>query len=187
MSTGTNQGFHLFGAEDLRRTLGWFVGVGILLVIVGLIALSSSVVATMASVAVFGWLLLFSGVLSLVHAFMRRRWGGFFLELFAGILGVIMLANPARAAVALTLLIALLLMVGGAFRIIAALSVRFHHWVWMLVNGVISVILGILIFSEWPSSGLWVIGLFIGIDLVFYGWSLIMLGLTVRGTSRSPV
>jgi uncharacterized membrane protein HdeD (DUF308 family) len=152
--------------------------------------LSWSVVATIATVALFGWLLLIGGILSLVHAFMRRRWGGFFLELFAGILyglvGLMMLFNPVASAEALTLLIAVFLMVGGVFRIVTALSVRFHHWIWLLLNGVISLLLGVLIWRQWPASGLWVIGLFIGIDLIFYGWSLIMLGLTVKSIPQGP-
>jgi len=189
MSTGMKHEFHLIGADDLRRSWGWFLALGSVLVVLGLIALSWSVLATIASVAIFGWLLLIGGILSVVHAFLRRRWGGFFLELFAGILyaivGLMMLANPLEAGVALTLLIAMFLMIGGIFRIVTALMVRFHHWIWVLLNGVISLLLGVMIWREWPASGLLVIGLFIGIDLIFYGWSLIMLGLTARSIPQS--
>jgi uncharacterized membrane protein HdeD (DUF308 family) len=72
-------------------------------------------------------------------------------------------------------------MLGGLFRILTAVAARFHHWVWVLLNGVISLVLGLMIWRQWPVSGLWVIGLFIGIDMIFYGWSLIMLALAVRG------
>ncbi len=95
--------------------------------------------------------------------------------------------NPAVSAVALTLLIAVFLMIGGLFRILTALTVRFHHWIWVLLNGVISLLLGVMIWSQWPVSGLWVIGLFIGIDLIFYGWSLIMLAMAVRSIPSPPV
>ncbi len=78
------------------------------------------------------------------------------------------------------MLIAVFLIMGGTFRIVAALAVRFHHRAWVMLNGVISLLLGLLIWSQWPVSGLWVIGLFIGIDMIFYGWSLIMLGFTAR-------
>jgi len=122
---------------------------------------------------------------------LRRRWGGFFLELFAGILygvfGLMVVSNPAVSAVALTLLIAVFLMIGGLFRIFTALTVRFHHWIWVLLNGVISLLLGVMIWSQWPVSGLWVIGLFIGIDLIFYGWSLIMLAMAVKSLPSPPV
>ena len=190
MSTGTNQGWHSVGAEELQRSWGWFLGVGAVLVILGVVAISWSVLATLVSVVVFGWLLLVGGVLSVAHAFVRRRWSGFFLELFAGslyaVVGLTLVVNPAEGAVALTLVIAVFLMLGGIFRIVTALSVRFHHWVWVLLNGVISLLLGLMIWSHWPVSGLWVIGLFIGIDLIFYGWSMIMLGVTARGLPDRP-
>ncbi len=154
------------------------------LVLLGMMALGWSVLTTLVSVVVFGWFLLLAGILSVLHAFWRRRWGGFFVELFAGILyavfGLMVVGNPAVSAVALTLLIAVFLMIGGIFRILTALTVRFHHWIWVLLNGVISLLLGLMIWSEWPVSGLWVIGLFIGIDMIFYGWSLIMLAMAVR-------
>ena len=188
MSTTTDRGWHLIGADELKRSWGWFLALGIVLVLLGLMALSWSVLTTLVSVAIFGWFLLIGGVLSVVHAFVQRRWGGFFLELFAGILyavvGVMVVGNPAESAVGLTLLIAMFLMIGGIFRIITALSVRFHHWVWVLVNGMISLLLGLMIWRQWPLSGLWVIGLFIGIDMIFYGWSLIMLAMAVRTLPR---
>jgi uncharacterized membrane protein HdeD (DUF308 family) len=190
MSTGTNQGWHLIGAEELKRNWAWFLAVGIALVILGLMALSWSVLATLVSVAIFGWFLLIGGILSVVHAFLRRRWGGFFIELFAGLLyvlvGMLIVGNPAESAVALTLVIALFLLIGGVFRIVTALVVRFQHWLWMLLNGVISLLLGVMIWSQWPVSGLWVIGLFIGIDMISYGWSLVMLALAVRSLPSAP-
>ena len=141
-------------------------------------------VTTLVAMLIFGWLLLFGGILTIVHAFFRRRWGGFFLELFSGILyaiiGLLVVSNPAACAIGATLAIAVLLVVGGILRIITALSTRFHHRVWMLLNGAISLILGLLIWTQWPWSGLWVIGLFVGIDMIFYGWSLVMLAVAVR-------
>lgn len=191
MSTGTNQGWHLIGAEEVRRTWGWFLALGIVLVLLGMMALGWSVLTTLVSVVVFGWFLLLAGILSILHAFWRRRWGGFFVELFAGILyavfGLMVVGNPAVSAVALTLLIAVFLMIGGIFRILTALAVRFHHWIWVLLNGVISLLLGVMIWSQWPVSGLWVIGLFIGIDMIFYGWSLIMLAVAVRNLPTAQV
>lgn len=189
MSTGTNQGWHLIGAEEVRRTWGWFLALGIVLVLLGMMALGWSVLTTLVSVVVFGWFLLLAGILSVLHAFWRRRWGGFFVELFAGILyavfGLMVVGNPAVSAVALTLLIAVFLMIGGIFRILTALAVRFHHWIWVLLNGVISLLLGVMIWSQRPVSGLWVIGLFIGIDMIFYGWSLIMLAMAVKSIPSS--
>ncbi len=129
-------------------------------------------------------MLLVGGVLSVGHAFARRRWGGFFIEMLSGLLyvvvGLMVVSSPAESALALTLVIAMFLMIGGTFRIITSLTAHFHHWMWMLLSGVVSLLLGLMIWRQWPLSGLWVIGLFIGIDMIFYGWSLIMLGMTAR-------
>jgi uncharacterized membrane protein HdeD (DUF308 family) len=183
MSTAPD-GWHFIGTQEIKSSWTWFLGVGIALVILGLFALSWSVATTLVSIEIFGWLLLLSGILAIAHAIVRRRSGGFFIELFAGILyivvGLMVVGNPASSAAVLTLLIAMFLLVGGIFRIVSALTVRFHHRVWMLLNGIVSAVLGILIWRQWPWSGLWVIGTFIGIDLIFYGWSLVMLGLTAK-------
>ena len=185
MTTDTNGGLYGVGAEELKQNWLWFLVLGIILDVLGLFALTWAVVATIASVVIFGWLLLIGGVLSVAHAFLRRRWGGFFLDLVAGLLylvvGLMFIANPVAEAIVLTLLLALVLIIGGLFRIVTAVSVRFHHWGWMLLNGVISLLLGILIWQQWPAASLWVIGLFVGIDLIFYGLSLMMLGLMAKG------
>lgn len=190
MSTFPDQDWHLVGTQELKSGWGWLVALGSALVILGLFALSWSVMATLVSVEIFGWLLLLGGGLSVVHAVVRRRWGGFFIELFAGILyiviGLMVVGNPAAGAAVLTLLIAMFLLVGGIFRIVTALTVRFHHRLWMLLNGIVTLLLGIMIWRQWPWSGLWVIGMFIGIDIIFYGWSLVMLGLALKNLPDQP-
>jgi uncharacterized membrane protein HdeD (DUF308 family) len=185
MATGASfSGAGWSGLDELRRNWGWFLALGISLIILGVIALSFSVLTTLASVIVFGWLLIVSGVLQAVHAFWRKRWNGFFLDLFGGILslvvGFMLVANPLVGAETLTMLIALFLFIGGIFRIVVSLTAPFHNWGWLLLNGVINVVLGVLIWRQWPVSGLWVIGLFVGIDMLFNGWSLVMLSLTAR-------
>ena len=175
---------HLIGVDELRKRWGWFVGLGILLVILGVIALGSSVVFTIASILFFGFLMFFVGVLQTLHSLVAKRWGGFFLDLVIGILnsavGVMIIMYPEVAAEAATLLIAMFLIFGGIFRIVLALAIRFHHVFWLIAHGTINVMLGVLILRQWPLSGLWVIGLFIGIDMFCNGWSLVMLGLAAR-------
>jgi len=186
MPNGMNlAGLHLIGLAELKRNWGWFLGLGICLIVLGTIALGSSVLATMATVVLIGWLLIIGGVLEGVHAFWRERgWGGFFIDLLTGILyvvvGFMMVANPAEAAVTLTLVIVLFLMFGGIFRVIVALMLRFPHWGWLVLHGAVNLLLGIAIWRQWPLSGLWVIGLFVGLDLIFNGWSLVMLGLSAK-------
>lgn len=179
-----NHGLHTVGLDDLKRSWGWFLGLGLFLIILGTIALGSSVLMTLASVVLFGCLLIAGGSLAIAHAFLRKRWGGFFLDLFIGILydagGFFLVAHPEEAAITLTLLIALFLLIGGLLRIFVALTVPLHHRGWLLLNGIVTLLMGILIWRQWPLSGLWVIGLFVGIDMIFYGWSLVMLGLTAK-------
>lgn len=175
---------HLVGVDELKKRSGWFIGLGIILVVLGTLALGSAMVFTLASMVFIGSLLVVGGVLQTAHAFLSKRWGGFFVDLLTGVLnivvGLLIAAHPAAVAAALTLLIAMFLILGGLFRIMLAMAIRFHHVVWLVLHGVISVALGVMILQQWPVSGLWVIGLFIGIDMVFNGWSLIMLGLAAR-------
>ncbi len=106
------------------------------------------------------------------------------LSLLAGILYVVvggmMVARPFVGAEALTLLVGSFFLVGGIFRVVAAMTLRLHHWGWILLNGVITALLGLLVLAEWPGSGLFVIGLFLGIDMLFNGWTWVMLSLGLR-------
>ena len=188
----TLTGLHLVGLQSLRKRWGWFLALGIVLVFLGMIALGSSVFMTLATMEFVGWLMILGGVLQTAHACSCKSWGGFFIDLLTGILyvvvGFMVVANPGTTAVALTLLIAMFLTFGGIFRIMVALVVRFQNWIWLLLHGVVNLLLGIAIWRQWPLSGLWVIGLFVGIDMLFNGWSLVMLGLAAKNlpTTERP-
>ena len=172
------------GLSALRGNWLWFVVLGCVLVALGIIALGSVVIASLAAAVAIGILLLLAGVGEVIGAFWCRGWSGFFLELLSGVLsivvGLLFLRAPLNALAALTLLIACFLMVGGIFKIVAALSYRFAAWGWSLASGIIDVILGVMIWQEWPASALWVIGLFVGINLLFRGINWIALGLALR-------
>ncbi len=150
----------------------------------GTIAVGMPFAASLATAVAFGALLLVGGIAQLVGAFWTRDWSGFFLSLLMGILyvvlGLFFLRDPGEGLLAMTLLLACVLMVGGLFRIIGSLMYRFPHWGWTLVGGIINLVLGIMIWQQWPVSGLWVIGLFVGIDLIFTGWTWVMLALAVK-------
>jgi uncharacterized membrane protein HdeD (DUF308 family) len=182
-------GFAMSGVEGLRRNWGWVLALGVALIVLGIVALGAAVLTTVASVIFFGWLLIIAGVLETIEGFWQRAWSGFFLDLLTGLLslvaGAFIVGNPLAAAETLTLLIAMMLVFIGVMRIALALSTHFQHWVWMLLNGIISVVLGVMILRQLPDSGLWVIGMFIGIDMLFYGWSLVMLALGVRSLPSS--
>lgn len=179
----------MFGLRSLERNWGWFLALGVAEIILGAFAIGASTLVTMVSMAVFGWLLVIGGVLSVVHAFWQKQWSGFFIDMVVGLLytvaGLMVVSNPGLTAMMLTLLIAVLLVMAGAFRIAVGVTHHFAHRGWMLLNGVITLILGMLIWSQWPISGMWVIGLFIGIEMIFYGWSLVMLGMAARDLKES--
>jgi uncharacterized membrane protein HdeD (DUF308 family) len=188
MVTGMQHSPVAMGLDALRRNWGWYLALGLAQIIIGALAIAASAITTFVSVLIFGWLLVIGGLLSVIHAFWRQRWGGFFVDLIVGLLyalaGLIMVSGPLPAAITLTWLIAVFLVVVGIFRIVVALTGNFTHRGWLLLNGVITLVLGVLIWREWPLSGLWVIGLFIGIDMVFYGWSLVMLSMAAKSLPR---
>jgi uncharacterized membrane protein HdeD (DUF308 family) len=175
--------------NDLRDNWVWFVVVGVALLLLGLAALGAVPIASLATAVVIGALVLGSGGAEIVGAFWCRAWSGFFLHLLSGVLsivvGVLFLQAPGDALLALTLLLACLLMVGGIVRSVAALSYQLGGWGWVLSSGIIDFILGVMIWQEWPASALWVIGLFVGISLLFRGFNWIALGVTVRTLPRT--
>jgi uncharacterized membrane protein HdeD (DUF308 family) len=181
--------FMPLGIDEVRQHRTWFLVMGVILIVLGVIAIGSAELMTMVSVLLFGWLLLFAGVFEIVHGFARRAWGGFFVNLIAGLLyavtGLLMVSHPGIAAITLTLMIAMLLIVAGTFRIFVAFATPIHHRGWLVLNGAISLILGSCILDSWPVSGVWVIGLFIGIDMVFDGWTEVMLALSA-GNDAAP-
>jgi uncharacterized membrane protein HdeD (DUF308 family) len=162
---------------------GWFLAFGIVLLVLGIAAIVRSTTATVASLVVFGWLLVFAGIAEFVTAFMVGNWAGFFLHLLFAILfviiGILMLTRPVMSAEALTLVMSVFFLVGGLYQLIASLWSHLPGWGWQAASGIVSTILGILVAAGWPASSLWVIGLFVGIELVFYGctWIALAIGL----------
>lgn len=181
---------HLVGLDVIGKKWGWLCGLGILLVLLGMAAIGASVLVTMATMVFIGCLMVLGGLLQTMSAISMRGWSGFYIDLMAGILstviGVVIISHPGATAVALTLLIAVLLMLSGIFRIIAGLSVNYQNRNWLILHGVTNLLLSFVIMSDWPVSASSLIGLFIGIDMMFNGWSLIMLGLVVRRIILQP-
>lgn len=171
--------------ETLSKNWGWLLALGILMVILGVLVIGAPGVTGIAVGLLLGWILMIGGIAHGVHAFMAQGWRGFLFELLSGILylvvGVMLVADPLGGVLALTVLLAVFLVVEGIFKIITALRSRpLNGWIWLLMSGVASVILGGLIWAQWPISGLWAIGLLVGIYLLFSGWSLMMLAFAAR-------
>jgi len=166
---------------EMVHNWGWFLAFGIILMLLGIAAVVRAVTATVASMVFFGWLLLFSGIIEFVHAFMVGKWAGFFLHILVallfGITGALMVFRPVISAEAVTFVMSVFFLVAGLYQLFASIWTHLPGWGWQAVNGGISAIMGVLLLMQWPVSGLWVVGLFVGIDLIFYGWAWIALAI----------
>ena len=175
--------------EFLQRQWWCFLALGITQILFGTIAIGSAVFVSVALVVLFGLLLLVSGITQIVSAFWAGKWSGLFIHLLIGLLyvvvGFFVIDAPVESTLALTLVVAVFLIVSGLIRIISALMERFQDWGWVLLNGIVALILGLLIYRHWPVSGAWVIGLFVGIEMVFNGWTWVMLALGLRKVGKS--
>ncbi len=171
--------------EKLRHRWGWFLALGIISVILGIVAFILVPAATLATVLILGWVLVISGIIEAVHAFRVRGWGGVALHLIAGILGILVglliVTHPVAGALVWTLLFALFFTVFGLFRAISAAMYKYPHWGWAVFDGVVTFGLGLLLWFEWPWSGLWFLGIALGVSLTLRGWSYIMFALAIRG------
>ena len=171
--------------SEMRAKWGWFVALGVLLLILGGIAFGNLFVATVASVYVVGWLMLLAGVIEIVHGFGVKSWGRFFYWLLSGLLyaiaGFFAFYNPLLASAVLTFMLAIALVASGLLRI----WVGYQHkaekgFGWIIAAGVITALAGLVIAMGWPVNSLWVLGLFLAIDLVFQGWTFIAFGLALK-------
>lgn len=173
------------GIEHLHHAWGWFVALGVALIILGAVCILGEMETTLITVIVLGWFLLVGGIVALVHAFRTRTWSGFFLYLLTAVLravtGFLLIRWPLVGALSLTLLLATLFIVGGVFRAVGAASLRFPRWGWTAASGLIAVALGVMLLAQLPASSLWFLGLAVGIDLIFEGTGLVALGSALRG------
>ena len=164
------------GISEIRRSWVWFLVLGVLFMLLGVVCILGDVTATFATVLFFGWLLLFSGIVALIHAFGTRTWTGFFLYLLSALLrgftGYLLIRYPSAGAASLTLVLASFFVVGGVFRAIGAGMVQFPRWGWAVFSGVVSLVLGIMLLVQMPVSSVWFIGFAIGVDLIFDGAAL---------------
>jgi len=171
--------------QPIQEHWGWFLALGILMIVLGVVGLGMSFALTMASVVFFGALMLAGGIVQLIQAFRLKGWRSslwhMLIAVLYGFAGVVLIYDPLASSIVITLLIAVSLMAVGVFRITMALQHRdcqVHGW--LLFAGVISVLLGIVIIIQWPVSGLWVIGLFVALELLFHGVAYTMLALGAR-------
>ncbi len=170
--------------HELRQLRGWILGMGVLLALLGAAAIVYSVAASTISIVFLGWLLIIAGIIGIVHTLRHRKSGHFALHLldtvFALIVGIMLLLNSLAGLLVVTLLLAVYFIVAGVYRIGVALTTHGPGSGWTLLGGIITLLLGVLVWLQWPMAALWIIGLFIGINLLITGVSQIMLALALR-------
>ena len=175
---------------SLRQHWGWMLALGILMLVLGVIGLFASVALTIVSVLLFGALLVAGGIAQAIEAFRATGWKSVALHIGIALLyivgGGIALYDPVAASLSLTIVIGAMLLATGILRAIIAIQMRpIRGWGWVLFGGIMSVLLGVLIFAEWPVSGLFAIGLFVAIELIVEGWSCILFALAAKASGAS--
>jgi uncharacterized membrane protein HdeD (DUF308 family) len=180
-------------AQSVRDHWGLFIFEGIVLVILGMLAIIVPVIASLAATILFGWLLLLSGILGLVTSFRARHAPGFVWSLLSAIVaivaGALLLRWPVTGTFSLTAVLIAFLAAEGVVSIFYSLEHRralSGRWGWMLASGIIDLALAAILFAGLPGTALWAIGLLLGINLVFGGWSLIAMALAAHAQQKSP-
>jgi uncharacterized membrane protein HdeD (DUF308 family) len=191
MSGTTGAAPHGLGYAKIVSHWGWFAALGVAMIALGVFALGDVVAVTLISVLFIGAMLLVGGIVQVIHAFFTRNgWSMVVLNLVGGILyiigGVLIMMEPAAGSVFITILLLVALVVGGGFRIAIAVQHRDLPGWWLLaIGGVISVLLGVMLYATLPWSGLWVLGTLIGIELIVQGVTWLQVGLTLRRLRRA--
>ncbi len=175
------------GVQKNAKTARW---VGILLIVAGIVSLFAPLAAGFSVALLVGLLLVFSGVSQLILAFRAGSFGeGMLVFLFgalAVLVGVWMLAQPGVALASLTLVLAAYFVVAGIFEVIGAFGAKpMKGWGWLLFGGIVSVVLGIMIWRQFPVSGLWAVGLLVGVQLLMNGMTLVAIAGTVGDAARA--
>lgn len=163
--------------EQVRKSWGRFLILGILLIFLGGLCIVKAQTATAFSILALGWVLMFSGVLWFIGSFYAMNWGGFFPYLLnavlAAVVGYILVRHPTAGAEGVTILIGALFIVGGIYRAIVASLLQFPRWGWMLASGLISIFLGVWVMIIWQTVSSFFFGMIIGVDLICDGASLV--------------
>ena len=180
------------GKRQVAEHWGWFLGLGIFLILAGLAAIAFPLLSTIATKIALGWIFLAAGALVVLHAFSIKQWSGFLWSLLVGVLYVIaggwLAFFPFTGIITLTLLLAALFLAEGVLEVIMAVRVRPHEgWVWLLLSGLVAVAVGIMIAAQLPSSAAWAIGLLTGINLLMTGVSFTALALAGRRGGSASV
>jgi uncharacterized membrane protein HdeD (DUF308 family) len=170
---------------EAKKNAGLLIFLGVLTVIFGVLAIAAPFVTGIAVTMFVGFLLTFMGIARIVHAVKSKQWGtgiwGTIIGLLGLAAGLVMLFRPGIGLASLALLLAIYFLVDGVCEIIAAFKIKPDQgWGWMFFNGVIAVLLGFMIWRQWPVSGAWAVGVLVGVHILITGWTMIVLGTGAR-------
>lgn len=176
--------------EAVHERSGWFTALGILMIILGVIAIGAPFMTGVAVNLLVGWLLIISGIAHGIHAFKATGWRGVVMQALCGLLylgvGVVMVMNPVAGLLALTMTVLVYFIVSGIFKIILAIRVEeLPQRGWVTLSGILSLALAIYIGAQFPASAMWLIGLLFGIEMIFSGWAFVMIAMAARRARKS--
>ena len=176
----------------VKKAVGWSIGLSVLMIVAGIVAIASPLAAGIAVNVLIAWLLVFSGCVHLVFSWYTRTTKGFLWELLVGVLyifiGVYLVAHPVAGLMSLTIALAIYLFLEAILEFVLGFTLRpLPGSGWFLFDGIVTLILAVMIWRTWPSSSAWVIGLLVGISMLFSGTSRLALSLAARSvTSKLP-
>jgi uncharacterized membrane protein HdeD (DUF308 family) len=161
---------------------------GVLLIVLGIMAMGSPYLAAVAVNVVVAWLILVAGIVHVVLAFRAHGAGSMIWKLLVGIaylcIGGYLILHPVLGVATLTLALASLFLIEGILNIVLFVKMRpMQGSIWVLVDGIVTLLLGLMIYMQWPSSSAWAIGILVGVSLIFSGVARVMLSLAVRNTT----
>ncbi|HZZ72268.1 MAG TPA: DUF308 domain-containing protein [Pirellulales bacterium] len=173
--------------KHLRSGWCWLLCFGILLIVCGTVAVvvpAATLRASILVMIVLGTVLMISGLATIVTGIWAGRWSGLLPQLLCGILylvaGYMISDAPLRSAAMAAAFFAALFVLLGAFRILTSLLIRYPFWGWSLLNGIITLLCGIIIYRHFARSAIWVVGLLVGLEMIFHGWNWVMIALAIR-------
>ncbi|MBY0109835.1 MAG: DUF308 domain-containing protein [Candidatus Babeliaceae bacterium] len=170
--------------KQLQLSAPWFTILGICLILLGTLAIYFSVFTTLVSIFYLGISLIILGIFEALHSFNICMWSRFFLHLFLSVIylvgGAMIIAYPIMSEINITLFLSFFFIVTGILKLIFALTHHMANKIWNMLDGIVSLLLGILILQQWPESGLWVIGMFVGINMLLTGWNRVMLSYEIN-------
>ncbi len=172
-------------AAGVRKAASWSTVLSVLMIVAGVLAIFAPLLAGIAVTAIVGWMLIFSGVLHLVFGWQAGGGAAVVWEILLGIvygaIGIYLITRPVAGLASLTLAIAFYLLLEGVLELVLSFQRRRAPGSgWLMVDGIITLILAVMIWSTWPSSAAWAVGTLVGISMFFSGTSRLMLSMALR-------